>query len=131
MIKKTLFAVLFCLSITSSIYASSGFYCEETEGSKIFLISTNTVVVISANEEEKWIETELSSTMRNNYLSMRLENMEQNFQLILNIQEEDLSAVASLKKNAVNNPNQTITGEVYYQREKLEILCELRNTILI
>lgn len=131
MIKKTLLALLFCLTLSSSLFASSGFHCEDLAGTKTFLISTNSVVVIDDNQEEQWFETELSSTMHNNHLSMRLENIDQNFQLILNIQEEDLSSVASLKVHATSNRNQTITGEVYYRGQKLVIFCELRHSILI
>ena len=128
MVKKIFLALILSLTVSSALFASGGFYCEEISGERTFLISSSTVIIIGQESEERWIETELSTTMHNNNLSMRLESINAHFQLVLNIQENNFNYIAALKSMTPIDLR-PISGQVFYQDEIFYISCELRDQL--
>jgi tRNA G18 (ribose-2'-O)-methylase SpoU len=63
------------------------------------IASAKRVVLNLSDGSQRIFKIDLSSQMHNDNLIMRLENINEEFELVLNIEEQNLTTVASAKKN--------------------------------
>jgi hypothetical protein len=126
---KLLSLIFTCfLILTTSVQATSSFYCEDTDNTILFIITPKNVHVVNDNEESDH-PVKLNTRMYNNNLLLEISDIDNTLHISLDIKEDDLLHIASLQDHRINKNVRRNTQWTYRPGNTGAAMSPLLNTI--